>query len=89
MANLVACLIVNALLLQCLIQHLSQNASYALIQFVGLLGVFYGIIALAMAIGLLAARIRARWVLWLIVICFVMALAVWNLRLFQSMSGAV
>jgi hypothetical protein len=89
MANLIYYIQVIAIIAQVTIQYLSNNSSYALIHFVGLLGVLYGVITTLMVIGFFVINIRPFWWRWTTSIFLAAGFAYWNIRLFQSMSGAV
>ena len=89
MAKLLACFIGLALALQLILQRWSQSASHGLIQIVGALGFAYAFIAVGMVVTLSISSVRQIWFAWLFGILVIIGLAIWNLKLFHSMSGAV
>ncbi|HSJ04460.1 MAG: hypothetical protein ACAI34_20575 [Verrucomicrobium sp.] len=77
------------LAVQVFVYYLSREATFWLMQFTAMLGLFYGVVCLAMLVGLFFRDIRAIALIWLTGTLIAFGLFVANLSLFQSMSAAV
>lgn len=74
------------LAIQVFVYYPSREATFWLMQFTAMLGLFYGVVCLAMLVGLFFRDIA---LIWLTGTLIAFGLFVANLSLFQSVSAAV